>query len=100
MIWPFGQFISLRITQEIFSLKVTIRGQYHSQKIKSYLTRRQYKFLCLEQAIVAGRQSSSEDQKFAAKPNLSQIGPYFFGNGTIFTEKKWESNKFFAFRSR
>ena len=46
--------------------------------------------MCLEQAIVAGRQSSSEDQKFAAKPNLSQIGPYFFGNGTIFTEKKLE----------
>ena len=49
----------------------------HSRKIKSYLTRRQHKFLCLERATIAEWQGASEDQKFVAKPTQSNITLFF-----------------------
>ena len=56
------------------------RTLYHSKKIKSYLARRQHKFLCLERATIAEWQGASEDQKFVAKPTRLNM-TLFFSNG-------------------
>jgi hypothetical protein len=44
------------------------------------LTRRWHKFLCLEQATIADRQGTSEDQKFIAKPTQLNMN-LFLANG-------------------